>query len=174
MRVRGEIRDPARRLHRLDGWLYRGGRPNRLARVINRISASQYSSGLSPSHCVTLEVPGRRTGRLISFPVVVADYEGERYLVAMLGQNTNWVRNVRAAQGRAVLRHRRRTAVRLAEVHPRARAPILRRYLALAPGARAHIPVGPAGAAGGLRPDRGPVPRLPYHRRRTGATRHPQ
>jgi hypothetical protein len=50
-------------------------------------------------------------------------------------------RNVRAAGGRAVLRHGRREAVRLEEVDPGARAPILRRYLALAPGARAHIPV---------------------------------
>jgi hypothetical protein len=40
---------------------------------------------------------GRRSGRVISFPVVIADYEGERYLVAMLGENANWVRNVRAA-----------------------------------------------------------------------------
>jgi hypothetical protein len=40
-----------------------------------------------------------------------------------------------------VLRHGRREAVRLDEVEPGARAPILRRYLALAPGARAHIPV---------------------------------
>jgi hypothetical protein len=90
---------------------------------------------------VTLEVPGRRTGRLISAPLVVADYEGERYLVAMLGQDANWVRNVRAADGRAVLRHGRRETVRLDEVDPGARAPILRRYLAVAPGARAHLPI---------------------------------
>jgi hypothetical protein len=37
---------------------------------------------------VTLEVPGRRTGRLVSFPVVVADYQGGRYLVSMLGTDT--------------------------------------------------------------------------------------
>jgi hypothetical protein len=121
--------------------LYRGGRPNRLARVINRISANQYSAGLSPGHWVTLEVPGRRTGRLISFPVVVADYEGERYLVAMLGQNTKRGAQCPCRTRTVVLRHRRRNAVRLAEVDPRARGPILRRYLALAPGARAHIPV---------------------------------
>ena len=42
-----------------------------------------------------LEVPGRRTGKTISFPVVVADYQGGRYLVSMLGDGTNWVRNVR-------------------------------------------------------------------------------
>jgi hypothetical protein len=40
-----------------------------------------------------------------------------------------------------VLRHGHREVVRLEEVDPGARAPILRRYLAVAPGARAHMPV---------------------------------
>lgn len=39
------------------------------------------------------------------------------------------------------LRHGRREAVRLEEVDPDARAPIVRRYLSLAPGPRAFIPV---------------------------------
>jgi hypothetical protein len=30
------------------------------------------------------------TGRLVSFPVVVAEYEGGRYLVSMLGKDANW------------------------------------------------------------------------------------
>jgi hypothetical protein len=72
---------------------------------------------------------------MISFPVVVADYQGERYLVAMLGQKTNWVRNLRA-DGRAVLRHGRREDVSLVEDLSDKRAAILRRYLELAPGAR--------------------------------------
>jgi hypothetical protein len=122
-------------------WLYRGGRPNLLARVLNRGWAIAGSAGIWPNRAATLEVPGRRTGRVISFPVVIADDEGERYLAAMLGERTNWVRNVRAADGRAVLRHGRREAVRLEEVDPPARPPILRRYLACAPGARPHIPV---------------------------------
>jgi hypothetical protein len=122
-------------------WLYRGGRPNRLARLLNRGWAIAGSAGIWPSRAATLEVSGRRTGRVISFPVVIADHEGERYLVAMLGENTNWVRNLRAANGRAILRHGRREAVRLEEVDPPARPPILRRYLACAPGARPHIPV---------------------------------
>lgn len=46
---------------------------------------------------------GHKSGRMISFPVVVADYRGERYLVAMLGQKTNWARNLRA-DNHAVLR----------------------------------------------------------------------
>jgi rhodanese-related sulfurtransferase len=81
-------RGSARWLYRVKRWMYRSGRPGRLARVMNRISAVQFSAGvLSPRRAMTLEVPGRRTGRLISLPVVVADYAGERYLVAML-QNT--------------------------------------------------------------------------------------
>jgi hypothetical protein len=73
--------------------------------------------------------------------VVIAEYEGERYLVAMLGNEANWVRNVHAAQGKAALVHRGRENVRLEDVAPELRAPILRRYLEVAPGARAHIPV---------------------------------
>jgi len=122
-------------------WLYRGGRPNLLARVLNRGSAIAHAAGIWPSRLATLEVPGRRTGHIVSFPVVIADYEGETYLVAMLGERTNWVRNLRAAGGRAVLRHGRREHVRLEEVDPAARPPILRRYLECAPGARPHIPV---------------------------------
>jgi hypothetical protein len=51
------------------------------------------------------------------------------------------VRNVRAARGRAVLRHGRREPVQLDEIAVADRPPVLKRYLAVAPGARAHIPV---------------------------------
>jgi deazaflavin-dependent oxidoreductase (nitroreductase family) len=121
--------------------MYPGGRPNRVARLLNRGWAIAHAAGLWPSRLVTLEVCGRRTGRVTSFPLVMVDYEGERYLVSMLGQDSNWVRNVRAAGGHAVLRHGRREQVRLSEVDAAARAPILRRYLSLAPGPRAFIPV---------------------------------
>ncbi|MFG1673601.1 nitroreductase family deazaflavin-dependent oxidoreductase [Micromonospora sp. NPDC049282] len=122
-------------------WMYRDGRPNRLARVLNGLSARQFAAGLAPGHWVTLEVRGRRTGRIVALPLVVADLEGERYLVSMLGDRVNWVANVRAAGGRAVLRHGGREAVRLVEVDVADRPPILRRHLALAPGARPHVPV---------------------------------
>jgi deazaflavin-dependent oxidoreductase (nitroreductase family) len=121
-------------------WLYRGGHPSRFARVQNRVSAIVFAAGIAPGRVAQLQVRGRRTGRVISFPVAIADYEGERYLVSMLGNDVNWVRNLRAAGGRAVLRHGRREAVRLQEVDVADRAPILRRYLQVAPGARPHIP----------------------------------
>jgi deazaflavin-dependent oxidoreductase (nitroreductase family) len=125
----------------LSRWFYRGGRPNRAAAVLNRMWATLSSAGLWPSRMAALEVRGRRSGRLRSFPVALADFQDERYLVAMLGEGTNWVANVRAAGGEAVLRHGRRETVRLEEVAATERAPILRRYLQLAPGGRPHIPV---------------------------------
>src|ERR1039457_421705 len=124
--------------HDVDRWIYRSGRPNRLARALNHAWAALAARGLAPKRLCTLEVRGRRTGRTISFPVVVADHDGERYLVAMLGQKANWVRNVRAADGLAVLRHGRTETIRLEEVDVRDRAPILRRYVAGAPGGSAH------------------------------------
>ena len=86
-------------------WLYRGDRPHGFARLLNRASAIAFETGIWPKRATVLEVRGRRSDRTISFPVVIADYEGERYLVSMLGENANWVRNVRAAGGVAVLRH---------------------------------------------------------------------
>jgi deazaflavin-dependent oxidoreductase (nitroreductase family) len=97
--------------------------------------------GLGLRRVAALDVVGRRTGGIISLPVVVADYRGERYLVSMLGENTNWVRNVRAAGGRAVLSHGRREAIRLEDVGLAERGPILRQYLECAPGARSHVAV---------------------------------
>jgi hypothetical protein len=127
--------------HVLDRWMYRDGHPNRFARTLNRIWAALASRGVAPKGLCTLEVRGRRSGRTIAFPVVVADYEGERYLVAMLGERANWVGNVRATGGDAVLRHGGIEQVRLEDVPPADRPPILRRYVAVAPGGRAHIGV---------------------------------
>jgi hypothetical protein len=111
--------------------------------VLNRGWAIAHAAGIWPSRLVTLEVPGRRTGRVTAFPIVLADFDGDRYVVSMLGEQSNWVRNVRAAGGLGVLRHGCREPVRLEEVAPGARAPILRRYLSLAPAPRAFIPVDP-------------------------------
>ena len=121
-------------------WLYRGQRPNWIARILNRAWAAVASSGVA-SNLVTLEVTGRMSGRTISLPVVMAVVDGQRYLVSMLGDNVHWVQNVRAAGGRAVLRSGGREEVQLEEVPADQRAPILRAYLQRAPGARPHVPV---------------------------------
>jgi deazaflavin-dependent oxidoreductase (nitroreductase family) len=112
-----------------------------LARAVNRVSAFVHALGVAPNHLVTLEVVGRHSGRATSFPLVMAVVDGERYLVSMLGRDVAWVRNVRAAGGRAVLRHGRTERVRLEEIPVAQRGPILNAYLERAPGARAHVPV---------------------------------
>lgn len=122
-------------------WMYRGHRPNRIAKILNSASAAIATLGITHNIMVTLEVTGRKSGRTVSLPVVVAVVDGERYLVSMLGEHVNWVHNVRAAGGRAVLRSGRREEVHLEDVPADQRAPILQAYLQRAPGARPHVPV---------------------------------
>ena len=121
--------------------MYRGGQPNRLTKIINKGWAIFHSWGFFPNYLVTLEVIGRQSGKIISFPLAMTVMNGERYLVSMLGENTNWVRNVRAVGGTARLRHGVVEEVVLEEVDVKQRAPILKAFLRHAPGARPHIPV---------------------------------
>ena len=126
---------------RFKRWLYRGNRPHALARALNRGWAIVYALGIAPNYLVTLEVPGRRSGRAISFPLVMAVLDGERYLVSMLGADVAWVRNLRAADGHALLRHGRTERVRLEEIAVEKRGPVLKVYANRAPGARPHLAV---------------------------------
>lgn len=122
-------------------WLYKGGRPNSVAKCLNAVSAVLHACGIAPNLAVTLEVVGRRSRRVIRVPLVMTVLAGDRYLVAMLGEAVNWVLNLRAAAGRATLVHGRREDVLLEEVPVDLRAPILQAYLRRAPGARPHFPI---------------------------------
>jgi deazaflavin-dependent oxidoreductase (nitroreductase family) len=122
-------------------WMYREQRPNWIARMMNRMGAAVASTGVTSNIMVTLETTGRTSGRTISQPMVVAVVDRQRYLVSMLGENVNWVKNVRAAGGKAALRSGNREEIKLEEVPTDQRASILRAYLQRAPGARPHIPV---------------------------------
>lgn len=121
--------------------LYAGGRPGRLMRWWNRLDAALYSRGWgTPHQAAVLLVPGRRSGRTHAVPIVIVDLGGREYLVSMLGPDAHWVRNVEASGGHARVRRRGRDRrVRLTLVPVGQRAPILRRYLAIAPGARPHV-----------------------------------
>lgn len=125
----------------LKRWLYEGGHPNVLAKVLNKGWAIFHSLGISPNRMVTLEVMGRKSGKLISFPLVMTVMNSERYLVSMLGKDANWVRNVKAAGGKVTLRRGISEKVFLEEVDVQQRAVILKAYLQIAPGARPHIAV---------------------------------
>jgi deazaflavin-dependent oxidoreductase (nitroreductase family) len=122
-------------------WMYRGHRPNWIAKIMNRASAIVGSWGIARNYLVTLEVIGRKSGRVVSLPLVMVVSGGQRYLVSMLGYDVQWVRNVKAAGGRAVLHCGQREQIQLEEVPTDERAPILKAYLQRAPGARPHMPV---------------------------------
>ena len=130
-----------RLFYRSKQWLYRGQRPSWIAKIFNRMWAISASRKTMSNGLVALEVIGRKSGRVVSFPLVMVTMDGQRYLASMLGDNVQWVRNVRAAGGKAVLRSGGREAVRLEEISVDQRAPILKAYLQVASGARPHVPV---------------------------------
>jgi hypothetical protein len=125
-----------------------------VARLLNRAWAAVGSSGVASNYLVTLEVKGRKSGRHLSLPLVMAVVNEQRYLVSMLGENVDWVRNARAAGGGAALRHGRHEEVQLEEVPVGQRAPVLKAYLQRAPGARPHIAIDQGRAALRVREDR--------------------
>jgi hypothetical protein len=120
---------------------YPGGKPRRLTRLINSEGAWLFGRGILPEFMVMFEVRGRRSGKVIRIPLVVANLDGNRYLVSMLGENVDWVRNVHAANGEAVLRYGPVEEVSLREIPIEKRAPILKAYLARAPGGRPHFDI---------------------------------
>jgi hypothetical protein len=121
--------------------MYEGSKGNATARRFARVWAAVFSWGFQPKRWVTLEVPGRKSGRTTQFPLGMADLDGQWYLVSMLGEGCNWVKNVRANRGYATLRHGRSVTCHLIEVPTEDRAPIIKRYLNQVPGGRPHIPV---------------------------------
>jgi deazaflavin-dependent oxidoreductase (nitroreductase family) len=113
---------------------YRGGRPTAAGRRLNLAWAWLVANGLTterwPGHPVigpaALETRGRKTGEPCTNMVTWVEHDGERYLVSMLGERSDWVRNSRADGGKAAIRRGRRHPVRLEEVPVEERAPIIR------------------------------------------------
>jgi deazaflavin-dependent oxidoreductase (nitroreductase family) len=72
-------------------------------RANNAVMRSLIGVGVRIGTFAVLTVPGRKTGRPVHVPLVVFPHGDNRYLVASYGV-VNWVRNLRAADGRAELR----------------------------------------------------------------------
>ena len=97
--------------------------------VLNRLVAGATRAGVSILGSRELEVRGRRSGQTRRTPVNLLDLDGVRYLVDPRGE-TEWVRNVRAADGEITLRRgRHRERFRAVELADEAKAPVLRAYL---------------------------------------------
>ena len=103
-------------------------RPSGATRFFNSVFGWLASRGLTPRSMVSLEVKGRRSGQPRTTVVNWVEHRGERYFVSPRGE-AEWVRNVRAASGEAVIRHGGRTKVRLEELPSSDTAPIIQAYL---------------------------------------------
>jgi hypothetical protein len=142
--MRTQRGDPAER----SGYLrlfYRDWRPTRLGKIVSGAWAWVSGLGLAPRILLTLQVKDRSSGRLRTTVLVVARHQGQRYLVSMLGDGSEWVRNVRAAGGEAFIKRGRSRPVVLTEIPPEERAPILKAWCQVATSGRQHLPV-PHGA----------------------------
>ena len=109
--ARTEYRPPSR-------WYQRG----------NRIGVLLTSLGFGPGDAVTLTVKGRKTGRPRSIPILKTEVNGSEYLVSLSGES-QWVRNLRVAGGRAQITRRRRLDATLVELPEEDRPPIISAYL---------------------------------------------
>jgi hypothetical protein len=110
-------------------WLYRGQRPNWIVRILNLPAAIVATFW---DHGQLYAIVGSDRAKIrASYFAVGGDcsVEGQQYLVSMLGDKAQWVLNVRAAGGKAVIHSGRRTTVQIEEVPPDQRAPILKAYL---------------------------------------------
>src|SRR5688500_5374 len=98
-------------------------------RIFNPAVARLTRWGISLKGSRILEVRGRTSGETRSTVVNLLTVDGVRYLVAPRGE-TQWVRNIRADEGRGTLRlGRHAEEFRATEVADDDKAPILRAYL---------------------------------------------
>lgn len=142
-------------------------------RRLNRLGVLLTSWGLAPRDAVTLQVRGRKSGKVRRVPILRTRHRGEDFLVALAGES-QWVRNVRAAGGQAVIRHRGARPVHLEELTPADRPTIIAEYLragrrrsgaeANAKQARYYFGLGPDPSAADIRAivDSYPVFRIIY------------
>lgn len=140
--MRAPRRDPAERSAFLR-LFYRDWHPTRLGRMMSGVWAWAAGHGLAPRILLTLQVQDRSSGRIDNTVLVVATHQGQAYLVSMLGDDAQWVQNVRAAGGWAFIKRGLSHPVVLTEIPPAERAPILKAWCQVATSGRQHIPISP-------------------------------
>ena len=105
-------------------------------RTMNRVWYRIVAAGLVPRRwpgrpvlgSTTVEVPGRKSGIVRRVPVTWVEVEGERYIVAMMGEESDWVHNARATAGHVTLKRGRRREAVLEELPVEKRAPIIQAW----------------------------------------------
>ncbi len=121
--------------------LYRDWRPTLLGRWVGRLMIWWTGLRRSPGIVGILEVKGGAPNQKTRVPMVVTTVDDKQYLVSMLGPGSNWVKNVEAANGEAVLSLGRTRPVHLVAIPPIERAPVLKEYVRVATSGRKHFPL---------------------------------
>jgi len=124
---------------------YRDRRPTRLGHWVSQAFCLGARLGLTPRSWIALGVQDRVSGRMRADALVLVTVGGDRYVVSMFGSGSDWVQNLEAAGGRAVIWHGVPQQVLLVRVTVPERAPILREYVRVASSGRKHFPL-PVGA----------------------------
>jgi len=113
-----------------------------IVRLVNRLVSVMIRLGVMPTYANILTVKRRKSGKEYSTPVTLVEKDGKRWLVAPYGE-VNWVRNARAAGQVTLTRGAKSETRRIVEIAPTERAPILKKYLALAPIVRPYFDAAP-------------------------------
>jgi deazaflavin-dependent oxidoreductase (nitroreductase family) len=99
------------------------------AHVMNPLIKGVHTLGISLAGSQTLAVRGRKSGEMRTNPVNPFELEGTTYLLAPRG-NTQWVRNLRAANGEGELRKGRKVRrFHATEVPDSEKLPLFRLYM---------------------------------------------
>jgi hypothetical protein len=115
-----------------------------------------------PSLVQKLSVPGRRSGRWHTLPIVVLEHNGKRYLISYRGES-DWVLDLRASRTGRLIQRGRVEEIRVVEVPIADRAPLIEAYTAR----YGKMPNGRRNAPCPARPGRSSD--IPHHRVRRGA-----
>jgi len=132
--------DPAEQ-SKFNRLFYRNRRPTWLGHWVSQFFCWWARVGLPPGSWHALEVRDHVSGRIRADAVVVPTVAGRQYIVSMFGTISDWVQNVEAARGEAVIVHGGSLRVRLVLVPPEDRAPVLQEYVRVASSGRKHFPL---------------------------------
>jgi deazaflavin-dependent oxidoreductase (nitroreductase family) len=103
-----------------------------VVRFANQIAIFAMKAGIAPKYQYILSVRGRKSGRVYSTPVYVMEEKDKRRLVSPYGE-VAWVHNARAAGEVTLTKASESKTYRIVELTAKESAPVLKKYLALAP-----------------------------------------
>jgi deazaflavin-dependent oxidoreductase (nitroreductase family) len=101
-------------------------------RFANQIAIFTMKIGIAPKYQYTLGVRGRKSGKAYSTPVYLVEEKDKRWLVSPYGE-VAWVQNARAAGEVTLTKDSETKKFGFVELKAEESAPVLKKYLALAP-----------------------------------------